>query len=303
MNSDETVFQAELADYQWLIGQEGDRWLKAAKTAVGEGASLTQLAAKLRRDLSTARTHLVLEQTELREKARPKFSLAERMFFTRLGLEQATDEWVAGYKAGRFPMDQPMADFCCGIGGDLLALAARGRIWAVDKNQIARILARANLQAVLGNESSIDAGSLDFLYGDYGVRLDSFDVGNLVLSLNGITAWHIDPDRRPVGKRTTKVELHEPGPEVLQRLLSVCPNAAIKLAPAADLTEPFWADAELEWISRGRQCRQLIAWFDKLRNILEGGEQRRSDWMRQPFQPNRAIRFQPDVCRSLPPPI
>jgi hypothetical protein len=50
----------------------------------------------------------------------------------------------------------------------------------------------------------------------------------------------------------------------LQRLLSVCPNAAIKLAPAADLIEPFWADAELEWISRGRQCRQLVAWVGEL---------------------------------------
>jgi hypothetical protein len=28
--------------------------------------------------------------------------------------------------------------------------------------------------------------------------------------------------------------------------------------------EPWWADAELEWISRRRQCRQLVAWFGKL---------------------------------------
>jgi hypothetical protein len=58
--------------------------------------------------------------------------------------------------------------------------------------------------------------------------------------------------------------LHEPGPEALKKLLAACPNAAIKLAPAATFDEPWWNAAELEWISRGRQCRQLVAWFGSL---------------------------------------
>ena len=36
------------------------------------------------------------------EHARTKFSHAEAMFFTQRGLEQATDEIVAAYKARRF---------------------------------------------------------------------------------------------------------------------------------------------------------------------------------------------------------
>ncbi len=79
-----------------------------------------------------------------------------------------------------------------------------------------------------------------------------------------MSAWHIDPDRRPGGGRTTQVKLHDPGPDVLARLLEVCPHGAIKLAPAADLVEPWWAKAELEWVSRRRQCRQLVAWFGRL---------------------------------------
>ena len=89
-------------------------------------------------------------------------------------------------------------------------------------------------------------------------------------------AWHLDPDRRPGGRRTTRVELHEPGPEVVARLLGECPNGAVKLAPAAVFDESSggrseasragipWREAELEWISRKRQCRQLVAWFGSL---------------------------------------
>jgi hypothetical protein len=42
------------------------------------------------------------------------------------------------------------------------------------------------------------------------------------------------------------------------------PNAAIKLAPAASWPDAWTAHAEWEWISRDRQCRQLVGWFGEL---------------------------------------
>jgi hypothetical protein len=78
------------------------------------------------------------------------------------------------------------------------------------------------------------------------------------------TAWHIDPDRRPMGRRTTRVTLHEPGVEAIEQLLARNQRAAIKLAPAAKLPDAWIERAELEWISRDRQCRQLVAWFGEL---------------------------------------
>ncbi len=78
------------------------------------------------------------------------------------------------------------------------------------------------------------------------------------------SAWHIDPDRRPQGRRTTRVALHEPPPDAIDQWLSHLDNAAVKLAPAAELP-PHWAErAEQEWISRGGVCRQLVAWFGTL---------------------------------------
>ena len=148
MSSHQVDLQPEAADYEWLVGPEGDRWLKTAELAAKEeGMSLPRLAGKLRQDLPQTKAHLVLEQLELRRRGAEKFERAGSMFFSRLGLEQATDQWVAGYKAGRFAAGEPVADLCCGIGGDLLGLAQRGPVRAVDRNPIAVVLARANVSA------------------------------------------------------------------------------------------------------------------------------------------------------------
>jgi THUMP domain-containing protein len=254
---------AVVADYEWLVGHDGARWLETAKSAALEQKSLANLATRLRQELPPERVHLVLEQLDLRQRAKEKFGAAERMFFTRVALEQATDQWVAAYKASRFPTGEPVADLCCGIGGDLLALAGRGPVWAIDRNRANIVLALANLQAALGDNATPKLEEMAFCHGDYRVRFDAIDVEKMT-GVGGLTAWHIDPDRRPAGKRTTKLEWSDPGSDVLTRLIANCPNGAIKLAPAADLEETWWGDAELEWIGRGRQCRQLVAWFGSL---------------------------------------
>src|SRR5262245_55640889 len=143
-------------DYHWLVSQEGAGWLSAAQGMSSlDGANVLQVNERLRRDLPPERARLVLEQLGLRRKATEKFPNAGRMFFTRLGLEQATDVWVARYKAARFPADQPMADLCCGIGGDLLALAQRGPVRGIDRDPVAEVCAKANLEAVGCRDATI----------------------------------------------------------------------------------------------------------------------------------------------------
>ncbi len=252
-----------LADFRWLVGQEGAirlALLQKESDAQAGGELLNRLVSRLRTDLSPARVHLLLEQLELRRRAEDKFRHADKMFFTRRALEQATDQWVAEYKARRFLIGRPIADLCCGIGGDLLGLMRCGPVLGVDRDSITALLAEANLRSATGSGA-----------GEYDARIAVADVTSV--EVNEAAAWHIDPDRRPVGRRTTRVALHEPGPEVLRRLLSACPDAAIKLAPAATLDEPWWQPAELEWIGRGRQCRQLVAWFGRL---AEHPERRRA---------------------------
>src|SRR5438067_1472249 len=93
----------ELDEYRWLASEAAEPWLARAGAHGGELASLVRL---LRRDLSADRAHRVIEQVELRQRAKEKFSRPEQMLFTRQALEQASGEAPASYKAGRFPQGE-----------------------------------------------------------------------------------------------------------------------------------------------------------------------------------------------------
>ncbi len=229
---------------RWLVGDEGRRWLGRAAEFNG---TLVQRAAALRRGLSADRAAAVLEQWELRERARGKFLAAERLLYTRIGLEQATDSSLAAYKAERFRGYHDVADLCCGIGGDLLALAETHQARGVDRDACVAVLAAANLEAV-GLKGALENAAID---------PERFQA----------EAWHIDPDRRPGGRRSVQVEHHEPGLEVIEQLLDRAPLGAIKLAPGAEPPESWRDRAELEWISRGGECKQLVAWFGELARV------------------------------------
>jgi hypothetical protein len=86
-------------------------------------------------------------------------------------------------------------------------------------------------------------------------------------------AWHIDPDRRANGARTTDVARYAPNLADLNELLAHNANAAIKLAPAVDVPDEWNEVAEVEWISHDRECRQAVAWFGAL---VAGGPSNRS---------------------------
>jgi hypothetical protein len=233
---------SDLTDYEWLIGSEAAEILV---DLAGRNEPLHLAANRLRHLVSTTRAHLLLEQIELRGRAVAKFARAAEMFFARLGLEQATDQWVARYKATRFSAGGKVADLCCGIGGDLLALAVDHPVTGVDRDPIVAHFAAANARA---NELTVSVQTIDLVE----------------CNLGEYTAWHIDPDRRPTGKRTTSVDWSSPSREVVEKLIAAVPQAAIKLAPATEVPSEWATACELEWISRDRQCRQLVAWFGDL---------------------------------------
>jgi len=238
-----------LDDYRWLVSDAAQPWLARVRATLADCHGPTvALLARLRKELSAERAHLVVEQVELRRRACDKFALAERMFFTRKGLEQATDQQVAAVKAARFPAGA-VADLCGGVGGDALALARRSaseELRAIELDPAIAILATANLRSHdRENMTVVTADAAAFPVVDY-------------------AAWHIDPDRRAQGRRTSRVELYAPSLDVLRRLLHQNSNAAIKLAPAAD-APPEWCElAELCWLGSRGECRQQVAWFGSL---------------------------------------
>jgi hypothetical protein len=243
------ALSASLHDYRWLVSEAAEHWLAiASQELAGSRGTSVSLLGRLRKELGAERAHLVVMQIELRHRAREKFSSADRMFFCRKGLEQATDEQLALYKAGRFPADTALADLCCGIGGDIIGLVRRGTVTGVDLEPAMALLAGVNAAA----------------HGANSARCQTLQADAAGFPVESMHAWHCDPDRRPQGRRTTRVELYQPPLAILERKLIENRNAAIKLAPAAE-APPDWREAaELEWLGSRGECRQQVAWFGAL---------------------------------------
>ncbi len=232
-----------LEAYRWLVSDAARPWLDGAAESLPGSVAVM---ARLRRELTPDQASLVCGQAELRKRAARKFARAAEMFFTPVGLEQATGTRVAAYKAEQFPPEARVADLCCGIGGDLLALATRGEVVGVDRDPISVLVAEANL-GVLGISSA---------------EVRCADVAAHLLTES--SAWHIDPDRRRGPQRTTQIDQHVPGWPAIESLLVQCPHAAIKLAPAAELPADVTRNAELEWIGSRRECKQLLVRYGDL---------------------------------------
>jgi SAM-dependent methyltransferase len=183
-----------------------------------------------------------LTQQALRIAAREKFSLASEMFFTRDGLEQASGEQAAAHSARRFAGLARVADLCCGIGGDLTALArAAQHVLAVDADF-------DNLQFATRNAAA---------YGAFGaVSPVCADVRGLRLA--GIPAAFIDPARRASGKRLRAGDSQPPLSWCIA-LADQVPRVCVKAAPglAHALVPAGW---ELEFVAVGRNLKEALLW-------------------------------------------
>jgi hypothetical protein len=238
---------ANFDDYAWLTSDAAA--LTALRELAADTRSELQQLNDLRKTFTPERARLIVEQVALRRRAVTKFGPnAAHMFFTQVQLEQATDREIAAYKAARFQQggaNRSVQDYCCGIGGDLVAFAARGPAVGWDLSPIARLLAEKNLEA-LGQRGTIREA----------------DVASLTPA--GDDRWHVDPDRRADGRRSTTLEHHSPGPDVIDRWRSCAPAGAVKLAPASDPPAEWQNEGELQWITNQRECRQLVVWFGQL---------------------------------------
>lgn len=175
----------------------GSDWLEALVAPAGAellgrlaGEVLTpetelRVGARLRRDYPAELVSAALAQHELRRHAREKFTRAERMFFTRAGLEQATAEVVARHRAARFAGVARVGDLCCGIGGDLIALASQQDVIAVDRDPLHLRMAMLNAEAYAVAEAVT------------AVHADVREV-----DLRDIDAVFVDPARRTQDSRT-----------------------------------------------------------------------------------------------------
>ncbi|MCC6494148.1 MAG: hypothetical protein IT424_14135 [Pirellulales bacterium] len=241
---------AEFFDYQWLV-ESSDAASLLAELALDTRPALAVIE-RLRRNLPKERAQLVVEQLDLRRRAAAKFGdFADRMFFTPVHLEQATDRWIARYKAARLASVASggvVHDYCCGIGGDALALAAAAPCTAYDRSAVASLLAAANVRRIVSEQASFAAQTADVA----------------ACAPHADEPWHVDPDRRAGGARTTTLEHFSPSQLVIDRWRARSANGAVKLAPASQVPPSWLAAGEAEWITSRRECRQAVVWFGQL---------------------------------------
>ncbi|MDR1388338.1 MAG: hypothetical protein LBJ44_12340 [Propionibacteriaceae bacterium] len=136
---------------RWLVSLEARPYLERA--AQERDPSSLAAATRLRRDLSGDRAAAVLDQVALRRRARAKLGeLADRVFLTRDGLEQATRWEVARWRAERLVRAgvTGLTDASAGLGFDALAgLRAGLTVRAVERDPATAVLAQANLETPL----------------------------------------------------------------------------------------------------------------------------------------------------------
>ncbi len=218
----------------------GAELLAEAAPLAGDELRASQiLRARFPADLCRAALALV----QLRQAACEKFSLADHMYFDREGLEMASREEISTYRAARFQPGQVVADLGCGIGGDLLGLAARCQVQAVELDRARLEMARLNLEAAGLRAALIQADLCRFP-----VRAD---------------AIFLDPARRHDGRRVRSGEDYTPPLSFVQELRRFTPAVAVKVAPGIDEAE-LPGDCEVEFISAGQQCREAVLYFGPL---------------------------------------
>ncbi|MDF1742397.1 MAG: hypothetical protein P1V19_01800 [Gimesia sp.] len=203
-----------------------------------------QLQNQLRKNYSQDMVRAALTLSELRTRGRAKFSQAGQMWFDRKSLEQSTPELVSRHKAARF--SGTVYDFCCGMGGDLVALAKEASVTGVDLDPLLCQFAVWNSEVYGVSEMVSVINSPLEEFSDRQGRL------------------HIDPDRRPgSGGKVIRIEDYLPGLETLLKLIPQFQGGAIKLSPASNFAGKF-PETETELISLNGECKEATIWFGDL---------------------------------------
>jgi SAM-dependent methyltransferase len=227
-----------------LLTPMGEDLLRRLRREIVTPDRAMRLTAELRGRYPAELVAAALTQQSLRVAAREKFSRADEMFFTRAGLEQASAEIVADHSARRFAGMAAVGDFCCGIGGDLAALATNAdRVLAVDADLDTLRFARCNV-----------AGR-----GTAAVSFVCADIQELAPALlQRLAGVFIDPARRTPGRRLRAGD-SQPPLEWCLGLTSAVRAVGIKAAPGLP-HEAVPADWEAEFVAVGRGLKEALLW-------------------------------------------
>src|SRR5215211_1432819 len=227
-----------------LLSPEGRALLAELPEGALDPDQALGLGTRLRARYPPELVAAAITQHDLRAQAAGKFAAAGRMWFTREGLEQASAEPLARHRAHRYASFGRVADLCCGIGGDLCALAPGRDALAVDLDPVHLRMAGENAR----------------LHGAGQLAAACADVRDL--RLPAAMAVFIDPARR-IGARRLPAGESRPPLDWCLRLAGRVAAVGIKAAPGLplELVPPGW---EVELLADRRELKEAVLWSPEL---------------------------------------
>lgn len=235
-------------DITFLASPAGEAVLADLKDADLSDAATLPLITRLRKTLTPQQASAAVEQAKLRQKAAIKFGAdADRMLFTRDGLEQASDLHIRTWRAAQ-ANGARVIDACCGIGADALSFAQAGcAVLGFDLNPLRIDIARHN------------AAVLNLPHARFAVH----DVTQPLPETADLIFF--DPGRRDAaGRRLHHVEQYLPPLSALNGWDA--PRIQAKLSPAVELAEIAGYGGRVTFHSTAGDLKEAVLEIDRARD-------------------------------------
>jgi predicted RNA methylase len=266
------LFGVDVETLKSLRTPPGRELLAEAVASYGTEDGFT-LGTRLRRSHPPGLVAAALTQARLRQRARAKFDAddAARMFFTADGLEQATRASVSAHRAARFAnVSGPVADLCCGIGGDLIALARSGSA-ATGDNVTGDNVTRAVTSAADVAGARVTGVDLDPLTAavaqanaeELGLAATVVEADATSVDRTPFSAVMCDPSRRNPRGRVFDPDSYRPTWSFVEELLRE--SACVKVAPGIGHGQ-IPTGVEAEWVSERGEVKEAALWAGALAN-------------------------------------
>lgn len=249
-----------------------------ADLLIAEAVPATRRALWLQGRYSPELCRTAQELLLARERAARYYPLAQKMYFTKNALEQATTQAVADYHSSLFPSDTVVVDAGCGVGSDSLALARRGsKVIGVDINPVHCLYARLNSE-ITGLADKITVVCADLLRWPLGRAHWLF----------------ADPMRRNSNGRLMNPEEWTPPLSYYLQAKPGVPNGVVKASPMLKPDPALLSNRQMSYLEFDGECKEaLISWGDCARylgmrvavNVNTGSEML--------SEPVSAVRFAP----------
>jgi hypothetical protein len=236
-----------LPGLRYINTKPGQELLTAVRSRLINGHSYTVSDIALwRKDHPAPAVACAIAIVQSQLKAADKFPSAKKIWAIPEAVEQASSHRVAQYKARKISaLARPelIFDLCCGIGGDLLALAQLSPVIGVDISAVRACMARHNA---------------DQMPGKFPVLVLQADLHTVPFQIKPTHFFHIDPARRSSGKRNNDFSAMHPGPEIISELIQRFSSGVIKLSPAVKFSS--LPAGHLELVSDNGTVVQALLW-------------------------------------------